>query len=153
MTRINTNIPSINAQRSLRIVTRRVVRSSERLSSGLRINRASDDAAGLAISENFRALERSYAQAKRNANEGISLTQIADGALAETATMLTRMRALAVQSSNGTLGSTERTTVNQEFADLSDEIDRIAKRRGTTRAKLIARGLKAVLIEEQAAAG
>ncbi len=124
--RINTNIASINAQSNLRLVTRRVEQSIERLSSGLRINRAADDAAGLAISENFRALERSYTQAKRNASQGISLTQIADGALAETAEMLARMRALAVQSSNGTLGSTERTTADQEFSDLRDEIDRIA---------------------------
>jgi len=124
--RVNNNISSINAQRNLVNTTDRLSKSLQRLSSGLRITRAADDAAGLAISENFRAEVRSLAQASRNANDGISLLQIAEGALNETSSILIRMRELAIQSSNGTLGSTERGTLNSEFQDLNDEIDRIA---------------------------
>jgi flagellin len=124
--RVNSNIASINAQRNLSITTDRLGKSLQRLSSGLRITRAADDAAGLAISENFRAEVRSLMQAQRNANDGISLLQIAEGALNETSGLLIRMRELAIQAANGTLGSAERTTVNNEFQDLRDEIDRIA---------------------------
>jgi len=124
--RVNNNISSINAQRNLSNTTERLQKSLQRLSSGLRITRAADDAAGLAISESFRAEVRSLTQAQRNANDGISLLQIAEGALNETSGILIRMRELAVQAANGTLGSAERSTVNQEFQALRSEIDRIA---------------------------
>jgi flagellin len=125
--RVNTNVASLNAQRNLNNTTLSLNRSLERLSSGLRITRASDDAAGLAISESFRAEIRSLAQAQRNANDGISLLQIAEGALNETSSNLIRLRELAIQSANGTLGAAERTTLNAEFTDLREEIDRIAQ--------------------------
>lgn len=124
--RVNNNISSINAQRNLVNTTDRLGKSLQRLSSGLRITRASDDAAGLAISENFRAEVRSLGQSQRNANDAISLLQIAEGALNETSGILIRMRELAIQASNGTLGSSERTTINTEFQDLASEITRIA---------------------------
>ena len=106
--RVNTNVASINAQRNLVNTTVQLNRSLERLSSGLRINRAADDAAGLAISERFRADIRGLAQAQRNANDGVSLLQVAEGALNETSGILVRLRELAVQSANGTLGPGER---------------------------------------------
>ncbi|MFT5287289.1 MAG: flagellin [Planctomycetota bacterium] len=124
--RVNNNIASVNAQRNLVNTTDRLSKSLQRLSSGLRITRASDDAAGLAISENFRAEVRSLAQAQRNSNDAISLLQIAEGALNETSGILIRMRELAIQASNGTLGSAERTTIDTEFQDLASEITRIA---------------------------
>jgi len=124
--RINTNVSSINAQRNLANSTDALSKSLQRLSSGLRIYRASDDAAGLAISERFRSDIRSLGQASLNANDGISLLQVAEGALNETSALLVRMRQLAIQSANGTLGSAERTTINNEFRDLAAEIDRIA---------------------------
>jgi flagellin len=124
--RINTNTASLNAQRNLAGTTDALQRSLERLSSGLRITRASDDAAGLAISERFRSEIRSLQQAQRNANDGISLLQIAEGALNETSGILIRMRELAIQSANGTLGAGERATLNSEFQDLIAEIGRIA---------------------------
>ncbi|MCH7866404.1 MAG: flagellin FliC [Myxococcales bacterium] len=124
--RVNTNIGSINAQRNLADTTQRLQKSLQRLSSGLRITRAADDAAGLAISESFRAEIRGLAQASRNANDGISLLQIAEGALNETSNLLIRMRELAIQSANGTLGSSERSTIESEFRDLASEITRIA---------------------------
>ena len=125
--RVNTNIASLNAQRNLANTTNRLGRSLERLSSGLRINRAADDAAGLAISEGFRAEIRSLQQAQRNAFDAISLVQIAEGALDETGSILIRMRELAVQAANGTLGTSERASLNQEFTDLIAEVDRIAE--------------------------
>jgi flagellin len=124
--RINTNISSLNAQRNLTMSTEALSRSLERLSSGLRITRASDDAAGLAISERLRAEVRAYEQAQRNALDGISLLQVAEGALNEVSGILVRLRELAIQSANGTLGATERATIDQEAADLVEEIDRVA---------------------------
>ncbi len=124
--RVNTNVASLNAQRNLANTTNRIGRSLERLSSGLRINRAGDDAAGLAISEKFRATIRSLEQAQRNANDGVSLIQVAEAALDEVSNSLIRMRELAVQSANGTLGSSERTALQDEFTALRNEIDRIA---------------------------
>ncbi|NNL66636.1 MAG: flagellin FliC [Myxococcales bacterium] len=124
--RVNTNIASLNAQRNLSNSTRTLNTSLERLSSGLRINRAADDAAGLAISEGFRAEIRSLEQAQRNALDAVSLVQIGEGALDETSNILIRMRELAVQSANGTLGTSERASLNQEVSDLISEIDRIA---------------------------
>ena len=124
--RVNSNIASINAQRNLVNSTGNLQKSLQRLSSGLRITRAADDAAGLAISEGFRADIRSLAQAQRNANDGISLLQIGEGALNEVSSILIRQRELAIQAANGTLGSSERTTLDNEFQDLVAEIDRIA---------------------------
>lgn len=124
--RVNSNTSSINAQRNLTNSTNGLQRSLSRLSSGLRITRASDDAAGLAISESFRADIRSIQQAQRNGNDGISLLQIGEGALNEVSSILIRQRELAIQAANGTLGDDERATVNEEFQDLTAEIDRIS---------------------------
>ncbi|MFT7617900.1 MAG: flagellin [Planctomycetota bacterium] len=124
--RINTNLFSLNAQRNLASHTDRLSGSFKRLSTGLRIASASDDAAGLAISERLRAQVRSLDQAKRNANDGISLAQTAEGALDETSSILVRLRELAIQASNGTVNSTDRDTLNQEFKALVNEVERIA---------------------------
>lgn len=124
--RINTNISSLNAQRNVANTTLRLGRSLERLSSGLRINRAADDAAGLALSEIFRSEIRSIQQAQRNTLDAVSLVQVAEGALDETGSILIRMRELAVQSANGTFASGERALIDQEFQDLISEISRIA---------------------------
>lgn len=123
---VNTNIASLSAQRNLNASNAQLSKSVERLSSGLRITRAADDAAGLAVSETLRAQIRSINQASRNANDGISLTQIADGAAAQIGNMLHRMRELATQAGSGTVGSTERSYLDQEFVQLRSEIDRIA---------------------------
>ena len=124
--RVNTNIFSLTAQRNLNNVTSRLQGNFSRLSSGLRIANASDDAAGLGISERMRAQIRSYGAASRNAQDGISLVQTAESALAETGSNLARMRELAVQASSGTLNTQDRTTINSEFQALSTEITRIA---------------------------
>ena len=124
--RVNTNIASINAQRNLRKTRQAMDKSLEKLSSGQRINRAGDDAAGLAISENLKAQIRGLGQAERNAEDGISLVQIAEGALSEVSNILIRLRELAVQAASDTIGSTERKFLNVEFEQLSSEIDRIA---------------------------
>ena len=124
--RVNSNIASLNAQRSLSTMTERLQANFRRLSTGLRISTASDDAAGLAISERFRAQVRSTNQVIRNAQDGISLTQTGEGALNEVSSILIRMRELAIQASNGTVSSADRTTLHQEFSDLVNEIDRIA---------------------------
>lgn len=123
---INTNISSINAQRNLNKTQDSLNTSLARLSSGMRITAAKDDAAGLAISEKLRAQIRGLGQASRNANDGISLVQTAEGALNEVSGILIRMRELAVQASTGTLGDTERGYLDDEFGQLKDEIDRIA---------------------------
>lgn len=121
------NISALVAQRNLASTTVGLAQSASRLSSGLRITTAADDAAGLAVSERLRAQTRSLAQAERNANDGVSLLQTADGALNEVGDLLIRMRELAVQASNGTLGTSERQSIADEFSELSDEIDRIAE--------------------------
>jgi flagellin len=124
--RVNTNLFSMTAQRNLSDVTSRLSGNYSRLSSGLRIATAADDAAGLGISERMRSQIRSYGAASRNAQDGISLSQTAEGALNEVSSNLTRMRELAVQASNGTLSTADRSTLNDEFVALRDEIDRIA---------------------------
>jgi flagellin len=124
--RIFNNIPSLNAQRILGVNNDRLAQSVERISSGIRINRGADDAAGLAISEALRSDIRALRQAVRNANDGISLINVAEGALNEQASILIRLRELASQASTGTVGSTERQTVQLEFDALRLEIDRIA---------------------------
>jgi len=123
---LQTNTASLKAQGNL-IKSEHVLNTAMgRLSSGLRINMAADDAAGLAISEKLRAQVRGLAQAQRNANDGISMLQTAEGALNEVSEMLIRMRELAVESANGTLGDTERLALHSEFTQLKQEIDRIA---------------------------
>ena len=124
---INTNVSSINAQRNLAASQLSLNKSLQRLSSGMRINTAADDTAGLAISENFRGQIRSMNQASRNANDGVSLLQTAEGALNETSSILVRMRELAQQAATGTVGSTERGYVQNEIDKLAQEIDRISK--------------------------
>ena len=122
-----TNVASLNAQRNLAATQTALAASVGRLSSGMRINTAADDAAGLGISENLQANIRSLAQAQRNANDGISLTQVAEGSMNDMQGIVTRMRELAVQSANGTLGATERGYIQSEFTQLSKEVDRISK--------------------------
>lgn len=125
--RINHNISAMSTQASLFKINREMSRSLERLSTGLRINRAADDAAGLAISEVIRTQVRGGAQAIRNAQDGIAAINIAEGAANEISEVLQRMRELAVQSANDTLTSTERTYTDKEYQELIDEIDRIAE--------------------------
>lgn len=124
--RINTNVASLNAQRNLRGTRLSMNKSLEKLSSGQRINRAGDDAAGLAISENLKAQIRGLKQAERNAEDGVSLVQIAEGALSEVSSILIRLRELAVQAASDTIGATERKFLNVEFEQLTSEMDRIA---------------------------
>lgn len=124
--RINTNVPSLVAQRNLRGTRMILDRTLERLSSGSRINHAGDDAAGLAISETLRAQIRGLGQAERNAQDGISLIQVAEGGLVEISNILIRMRELGVQASSDTVGVRERKFLDTEFQQLMEEIDRIA---------------------------
>lgn len=122
---INTNMMSLNSQRSLNKSQQSMQTSLERLSSGLRINRAKDDAAGLAITERITSQVRGLEQAMRNANDGISLVQTAEGALEEITSMLQRMRELAVQSANGTYNNSDRDSLDDEFQALANEITRV----------------------------
>ncbi len=124
--RINTNVASIGAQRSLSITNRRLDDSFRKLSSGQRITRASDDAAGLAISEKLKAQIRGLRQAKRNADDGISFIQTGEGALNEISNLIIRLRELSVQAASDTVGRTERQFSNVEFQQLKDEIERIS---------------------------
>tara|TARA_B100001971_G_scaffold213155_1_gene245454 strand:- start:32112 stop:32957 length:846 start_codon:yes stop_codon:yes gene_type:complete len=124
--RINTNVSSLNAQRNLGKTRIGMQKTLEQLSSGQRINRAGDDAAGLAISENLKAQIRGLGQAERNAQDGISLVQIAEGGLSEVSNILIRLRELAVQAASDTIGATERKFLNVEFEQLTSEVDRIA---------------------------
>lgn len=124
--RIRTNIASVNAQRRLGISTEAMSNSGAKLASGERINKAADDAAGLAISENLRADVRSLNQAKQNTQDGVSLVQTAEGGLVETTNMLIRLRELAVQAASDTVGNTERGFIDKEYQALKSEIDRIA---------------------------
>ncbi len=123
--RINTNIASNSAQRSLASINERLGVSMKRLSTGLRINSAADDSAGLALSERLRAQIRSLDQAQRNAQDGVSLVQTAEGGLNEVGSILQRLRELAVQASNGTVSTADRATLDEEFQSLVDEVDRI----------------------------
>jgi len=125
--RVNTNIASINAQRNTAQVTTRLARNFQRLSTGLRISTAADDAAGLAISERLRAQVRSLGQASRNANDGISLVQTGEGALNEVSNILVRLRELAIQAANGSSSNADKNTIKEEFDSLVQEIDRIAQ--------------------------
>lgn len=124
--RINTNTASLNAQRNLMGTKLGLDKSLERLSSGFRINRAGDDAAGLAISENLKAQIRGLKQASRNAQDGVSLVQVAEGSLNEISSILIRLRELAVQAASDTIGPVERQFLNVEYDQLISETDRIA---------------------------
>jgi len=125
--RINQNISAMNTQASMVRSDNAISKSLERLSSGLRINRAADDAAGLAISEKMRGQIRGLKQAARNAQDGISLIQTAEGALNETHAIVQRMRELAVQAANDTLTDADRQEIQKEINQLTQEVDRIAK--------------------------
>ena len=126
-TTINTNVVSINAQRNLGLSGNSLGTSMQRLSSGLRVNSAKDDAAGLAIAERMNSQVRGFAVASRNANDGISLAQTAEGALGKVGDMLQRMRELAAQASNATNSRSDRDALQAELHQLREEIDRVAK--------------------------
>lgn len=126
MISVLTNTTSMLAQNNLSASSSSLADNLSRLSSGLRVRSSADDAAGLAISEDFKAKIRGLNQAKRNANDGVSLAQTADGSLKEIGGMLNRMRELAVQSATGTVNSTQRGYLDDEFSQLRSEIDRLA---------------------------
>jgi flagellin len=123
---INTNVMSLNSQRSLNMSQSSMQTALQRLSSGLRINSAKDDAAGMAIAQRFTSQIRGLNQAVRNANDGISLAQTAEGAMQEVTNMLQRMRELAVQASNATNSTSDRQSLNDEYQALGKEITRIS---------------------------
>jgi flagellin len=125
--RISTNVASLNAQRSLGGTNHLLSRSLARLSSGFRINEAADDAAGLAISENLKGQIRGLRQASRNAEDGVSLVQVAEGGLNETSAMIIRLRELAVQAASDTIGDIERKFLDVEYQQLKSEVQRIAE--------------------------
>jgi flagellin len=123
--RIRTNVPAITAQRFMSDNKDAMSKSLERLSSGYRINKSSDDAAGLAISESLRGKIRGLNVAKRNANDAVSMVQVAEGSMNEMTNILIRLRELTTQSSTDTIGERERSFLNREYTQLADEIDRI----------------------------
>jgi len=125
--KINTNIAALNTGRTLRNTTGQLGKSLERLSSGLRINKAADDAAGLAVAEGFRSQVRGSSVAQRNAQEGVNLMQTAEGSLSETTNILQRVRELAVQSANGTQSDKNRAAIDTEVKQLLSQIDDIAQ--------------------------
>lgn len=125
--RINTNVSALNAQKNLYMTGINQNRSMARLASGQRINQASDDAAGLAISENLKGQIRGLRQANRNANDGISLVQIAEGSLNEVSNMLVRLRELGVQAASDTIGDTERKFLDVEYQQLKSELQRVTE--------------------------
>jgi flagellin len=124
--RVTTNMAAINAQRNLVGSQRTIQDSMAKLASGSRINKAADDAAGLAISESFKAQIRSASQAQRNANDGISMVQTAEGGLNEIGNIIVRLRELGIQASSDTIGDKERGMLNKEVVQLKDEMQRIA---------------------------
>jgi flagellin len=124
--RVNTNIQALASQRHLGVNNMSQQRALERLASGSRINKAGDDAAGLAISEKLKSQIRSMKQATRNANDGVSLVQVAEGAMNEISNIIVRMRELSIQAASDTIGDTERQYVDKEIQQLKSEVDRIA---------------------------
>jgi flagellin len=150
---INTNIASLNAQRNLNSSQDALNTSLQRLSSGLRINSAKDDAAGLAISERFTAQIRGLDQAGRNANDGISLAQTAEGALNEVTNNLQRIRELSVQSANATNSSSDRAALQSEVSQLVAEIDRVAGQTNFNGVKLLDGSFSAQVFQVGANAG
>lgn len=125
--RITTNVASINAQRTMVSSQREISKSFAQLSSGSRITKAADDAAGLGISENLKSQIRSLSQASRNANDGISLIQVAEGGLSEISNILTRMRELGIQAASDTVGDRERSYIDGEIQQLKNEVQRISQ--------------------------
>lgn len=125
--RIATNVTALNAHKNLYSVSNQQGTAMARLASGNRINNASDDAAGLAISENMKASIRGFKQANRNANDGISLIQVAEGGMGEITNMLTRLRELAIQAASDTLGDRERQYTDLEYQQLKEEVERVAQ--------------------------
>jgi flagellin len=150
---INTNVMSLNAQRNLTTSQSQLSTALQRLSSGLRINSAKDDAAGLAISERFTTQIRGLNQAVRNANDGISLAQTAEGALAEVGNNLQRIRELAVQSSNATNTNSDRAALQAEVTQLLNEIDRVANQTSFNGVKLLDGSFSGAVFQVGANAG
>ncbi|ABM95821.1 MULTISPECIES: flagellin [Methylibium] len=150
---VNTNIVSLNAQRNLGTSQSSLATSMQRLSSGLRVNSAKDDAAGLAIAERMNASVRGLNVAARNANDGISLAQTAEGALGKVGDMLQRMRELAVQSGNATNSADDRKALQAEVTQLRDEIDRVAKQTTFNGRKLLDGSFTAAAFQVGAGAG
>ncbi|MFK7861407.1 MAG: flagellin [Granulosicoccus sp.] len=144
---INTNVMSLTAQRNLNMSQGALATSMQRLSSGLRVNSAKDDAAGLAIAERMNTQVRGMNVAIRNANDGISLSQTAEGGLQEMSNMLQRMRELAVQSANGTNSASDRNNLDLEFQALDDEIGRIALTTKFNGQTVLNRGASAVVFQ------
>lgn len=124
--RIRTNVTSLISQRHLTNNSKQLSESMEKLASGFRINRSKDDSAGLAIAESMRGKIRGFNQAKRNANDAISMLQVAEGGMAEISNLLIRMRELTVQAATDTIGDSDRSYLNKEYTQLASEIDRIA---------------------------
>jgi flagellin len=135
--RIATNVASVNAQKSMATNGRNIEKSFAQLSSGSRITKAADDAAGLSISETLKSTIRGYQQAQRNANDGISMVQVAEGGLGEISNILTRMRELGVQASTATVGEVERGFIDKEVQQLKNEIQRISESTRFGSAKLL----------------
>jgi Flagellin and related hook-associated proteins len=150
---INTNVMSLNAQRNLNSTSSSMATTIQRLSSGLRINSAKDDAAGLAISERFTTQIRGLDVASRNANDGISLAQTAEGAMVEIGNNLQRIRELSVQSANATNSSTDREALNSEVKQLTSEIDRVANQTSFNGTKLLDGSFSGALFQVGADAG
>ena len=153
MTRIMTNISAINGQRNLEKTGLRMGKVLEKLSSGYRINRAADDAAGLAISEKMRAQIRGNQQALRNSQDGISMLQTAEGAMDEVHTILQRMRELAVQAANGTNSTSDRDTLQAEMNQLLAEVDGVSKSASYNGINLLDGSAKLVTLQTGAKAG
>ena len=153
MTTINTNVMSMNAQRNLMASQGSLATSMQRLSSGLRVNSAKDDAAGLAIAERMNAQVKGLNVAARNANDGISLAQTAEGALGKVGDMLQRMRELAVQSANATNSSDDRDALQAEVKQLSDEIDRVSQQTSFNGKKVLDGSFTAATFQVGANAG
>ncbi|KAA8917975.1 flagellin, partial [Xanthomonas sontii] len=150
---INTNVMSLNAQRNLNTTSASLATTIQRLSSGLRINSAKDDAAGLAISERFTTQIRGLDVASRNANDGISLAQTAEGAMVEIGNNLQRIRELAVQSANATNSTTDRGALNSEVKQLASEIDRVSSQTNFNGTKLLDGSFSGALFQVGADAG
>ncbi|MFP8834710.1 flagellin [Hydrogenophaga sp. XSHU_21] len=153
MTTINTNVMSMNAQRNLMASQGSLATSMQRLSSGLRVNSAKDDAAGLAIAERMNAQVKGLSVAARNANDGISLAQTAEGALGKVGDMLQRMRELAVQSANATNSEDDRTALQAEVKQLTDEIDRVSRQTSFNGKKILDGSFTAASFQVGANAG
>jgi flagellin len=150
---VNTNVSSLNAQRNLSKSQSSLQTSLQRLSSGLRINSAKDDAAGLALSNRMTSQVRGLNQAVRNANDGISLAQTAEGALSESTNILQRMRELSVQSANGIYSAGDRSKLNAEFGQLNQELDRIAKTTSFNGQNILDGSMKSVALQIGSEAG